>query len=264
MKKRNIIITLLLLLLLLISVGFHCFLIYKTNYNNHSIFKSNNNYNAKENNYNLAFMLETGIGTGVFEQSSSSSWPKDSSGYTFDSSKSACENGSSLSFVNSTGTLSISTNKTDKCYIYFNKVYLWNKYNSIVTYRFCTGAYTLYTYGGNSYSCYDPSVSNTSSGTCGCTYVHTSGTNGYASKCTQFGQQPQSHESAYIEITNNCTCTSEGTSGGSCTITGYTTVSSTALHETQGPGDFISTVTSTTKTYPDNGEYTDGYWYVLQ
>ena len=63
----------------------------------------------------MAIMLEEDDGTYV--KSSTNTWPKE--GYVFNEDKSKCEQGSKLSWNGSTVVLK--TNKSEKCYIYFDK-----------------------------------------------------------------------------------------------------------------------------------------------
>lgn len=72
--------------------------------------------NTNNSNTGIAYMLETGENTGVYEQSNNTNWPTDA---FYNSEKSACENGSTLTYNDNTHQLLINSTKTDKCYIYF-------------------------------------------------------------------------------------------------------------------------------------------------
>ena len=80
--------------------------------------KNDNNKINKDNN-RFAIMLESGVGTDNYEKSTSNTWP--SSGYTYNSERSYCENGSTLEWDNSNDTINIDTRYADKCYVYFDK-----------------------------------------------------------------------------------------------------------------------------------------------
>lgn len=59
-------------------------------------------------NSGIAYMVETGVGTGIYEQASDSTWPTDA---IYNAEKSACEKGSTLSFDASTHKLTINSTK---------------------------------------------------------------------------------------------------------------------------------------------------------
>ena len=67
----------------------------------------------------LTLMLETGPGTGEYQESTSGSWPGDD--YIFNKNMSACENGGELSWDSSTNSVKLLANSSDACYIYFDK-----------------------------------------------------------------------------------------------------------------------------------------------
>ena len=92
-------------------------------------------YLSKENNYNmytsniadkkknsigsfLTLMLETEADSGVYEKSTSSTWPED--GYIFNENLSSCENGGELSWNEELGAVTLHSNKSDSCYVYFD------------------------------------------------------------------------------------------------------------------------------------------------
>ena len=86
-------------------------------------FKDNNktiimNEKKINNNKAISIMLETGIETGVYELSESTSFP--SSGYILNTTKSGCENGSTLSYDKVTKEVIIKGNISDKCYIFLD------------------------------------------------------------------------------------------------------------------------------------------------
>ncbi|MFR5857280.1 MAG: hypothetical protein ACLUFU_05670, partial [Bacilli bacterium] len=65
----------------------------------------------------LTLMLEQDDGT--YQKSSSSLWPK--TGYIFNNVLSECENGDELIWNDELKTITLKTNKLDKCYVYFDK-----------------------------------------------------------------------------------------------------------------------------------------------
>lgn len=101
-----------------------CFVIYRfynaTNVGDTSI------KDIKQNNDMLSMMLETSAGSGKYEVSSLNTWPTD--GYVFNSELSKCENGSAITWDEETNALSFSVNKSEKCYIYFDKVLTLTSY----------------------------------------------------------------------------------------------------------------------------------------
>ena len=71
-----------------------------------------------KNNDLLSIYLETAEGSGEYKVSDDNVFPTE--GYTFNETKSKCENGGSLSFDKSTGQVSMSATSSDKCYVYFD------------------------------------------------------------------------------------------------------------------------------------------------
>ena len=90
MKKRKFI------ALLSISMLILCTFVLKfiSDFNSSFVLKKDSNY-SKHSNL-LSMMLETGEGTGDYKTATSSTWP--TVGYKFNSERSGCENGSSLSW----------------------------------------------------------------------------------------------------------------------------------------------------------------------
>lgn len=78
-----------------------------------------NNITHKDNNY-LSMMLETETGSGNYKISSMNSWPTE--GYVYNEELSKCENGSKLSWDDTSKQVVFSGNLTDKCYVYFDKM----------------------------------------------------------------------------------------------------------------------------------------------
>ena len=67
----------------------------------------------------ISMMLETEAGSGNYEMTTSSSWPTE--GYVFNSELSKCENGGKLSWDDINKRVVMNGNKSDKCYVYFDK-----------------------------------------------------------------------------------------------------------------------------------------------
>jgi hypothetical protein len=110
------------------SIFTNVILLNKDDNQNHKKYKSYAGDTSTTSNSGIAYMVETGVGTGIYEQASDSTWPTDA---IYNAEKSACEKGSTLSFDASTHKLTINSTKTDKCFVYFNKGYLL--YNKILT-----------------------------------------------------------------------------------------------------------------------------------
>ena len=68
----------------------------------------------------ISMMLETKAGSGDYEPSTSSEWP--TTGYVFNSERSMCENGGTLSWNDKTKSVVLTTKVSDKCYVYFDIV----------------------------------------------------------------------------------------------------------------------------------------------
>ena len=88
---------------------------------NSKVINKEDNNKIKVNNNLLSMMLETKAGSGKYEMTTSSSWPTD--GYVFNSELSKCENGSTLSWDDANKQVVFNGNVTDKCYVFFDKVF---------------------------------------------------------------------------------------------------------------------------------------------
>ena len=73
---------------------------------------------SKNNNNILSIMLETSSGSGNYQESSSNLFPRN--GYIFNENLSNCENGSKISWNEENKSVSVKSNKADKCYLYFD------------------------------------------------------------------------------------------------------------------------------------------------
>lgn len=67
----------------------------------------------------LSLMLETDFLSKEYEKSGSNKWPDGE--YVFNAKLSKCENGSKLEWNEKTSSIKMITDKTDKCYVYFDK-----------------------------------------------------------------------------------------------------------------------------------------------
>ena len=79
----------------------------------------NNSEIVKKSHDTISMMLETDPGSGNYELTTASSWPKE--GYIFNSELSKCENGGELSWDDTNKKVLMSGNMSDKCYVYFDK-----------------------------------------------------------------------------------------------------------------------------------------------
>ena len=94
------------------------------------LFTFNNYYASKEviinekNSYlntdnMMSMMYETASGSGEYMVASDNTWPQE--GYVFNERLSGCENGGKLIWDDERKTVTLSTNVSDKCYLYFDK-----------------------------------------------------------------------------------------------------------------------------------------------
>ena len=79
---------------------------------------TNETEERKMNTNALTMMLETGAGSGEYTVASDNTWPQD--GYVFNERFSACENGSALTWDDTTKRVIVEANTVEKCYIYFD------------------------------------------------------------------------------------------------------------------------------------------------
>ncbi len=115
-RKKRIILILSLSLLIFISICLSVGLIRQRQKNTNEVYMENTKTN---NNFGVfAIMLETEAGSGVYEKSTTSTWPGD--GYVFNVNLSSCENGGELSWNEELGAVNLKTNNTEKCYVYFD------------------------------------------------------------------------------------------------------------------------------------------------
>ncbi len=98
--------------LIVLSIGSYTYL---TSKNEGSIDKKEKQ--IKSTNM-LTMMLETEAGSGSYKEVTQSEWPTD--GYEFNEVLSKCENGGIVNWDNDTKKIIMKSNKSDKCYIYFD------------------------------------------------------------------------------------------------------------------------------------------------
>ena len=67
----------------------------------------------------LAMMYEIETDSGEYQTTSDVNWPLE--GYVFNAELSRCENGSAISWDDESQAVVVETNKSDKCYVYFDK-----------------------------------------------------------------------------------------------------------------------------------------------
>lgn len=93
---------------------------------------SENNLKSNNKLNNISILLETDYNSGVYEASNDSSWP--SGNFKFNLKLSRCENGSQLSWDNENKLVLMSSNTSDKCYVYFDKFKVINFYLNDIEY----------------------------------------------------------------------------------------------------------------------------------
>ena len=86
------------------------------NKSNKPVYKSNND--KFDTSGMFTYMLETSRGSGEYKIATDSKWP---SGYEYNATLSYCENGSTLLW-NSTNSVTVNVDVSDKCYLYFDIV----------------------------------------------------------------------------------------------------------------------------------------------
>ena len=140
---------------------------------------TNETEERKMNTNALTMMLETGAGSGEYTVASDNTWPQD--GYVFNERLSACENGSALTWDDTTKRVIVEANTVEKCYIYFDveKPTLASTIEDLYTVDGENGLYyhdadlangaqdNSYRYSGanpNNYVCFGPGVE--AEGTC--------------------------------------------------------------------------------------------------
>ncbi len=67
----------------------------------------------------ITMMYETEAGSKEYVETKDNTWPK--SGYIFNDTLSGCENGGELKYNSENNTVNLLSNKSDRCYVYFDK-----------------------------------------------------------------------------------------------------------------------------------------------
>ena len=118
----------------------------------------------------ITMMYETESGSGIYEETKDTTWPE--SGYIFNENLSGCENGGELEYNSINKTVNLLSNKSDRCYVYFDKydgvwidnVSVTNVTGSSVTLNVGAtsenGSITTYYYSLNDSEEYQESTSN--------------------------------------------------------------------------------------------------------
>ena len=141
-----------------------------TNSNESNIISNTNKDKQVINNNMITMMYETDAGTGIYEETKDTTWPE--SGYIFNENLSGCENGGELEYNSINKTVNLLSNKSDRCYVYFDKydgvwidnVSVTNVTGSSVTLNVGAtsenGSITTYYYSLNDNEEYQESTSN--------------------------------------------------------------------------------------------------------
>mgnify|MGYP004519555041 CR=1 FL=1 len=104
------------ILLIIIVILFIGVITIYSNYNNDIYVDKDKNLS----NSGLSLMIETKLGSGEYTISTSDEWP--TKGYEFNTEKSACENGGTLSWDEENQSVVMTSKSSDKCYAYFDIV----------------------------------------------------------------------------------------------------------------------------------------------
>ena len=115
MKKKILLISsILLTFILIIFVSLN-----NTNNENKNVLSNTNKDTGVINSNMITMMYETDAGTGIYEETKDTTWPE--SGYIFNENLSGCENGGELEYNSINKTVNLLSNKSDNCYVYFDK-----------------------------------------------------------------------------------------------------------------------------------------------
>lgn len=99
----------------LVCVGFTVFISEK-NYTSNVVVNEKSVSNILSNA--ISMLYETEAGSGEYQISTDTTWPQDD--YVFNERLSSCENGGKFSWNEETKRIIMQTNKSDKCYVYFD------------------------------------------------------------------------------------------------------------------------------------------------
>ena len=113
-KKKLLISSILLTFILIVFVSLN-----NTNNENKNILSNTSKDTEVINSNMITMMYETDAGTGIYEETKDTTWPE--SGYIFNENLSGCENGGELEYNSINKTVNLLSNKSDNCYVYFDK-----------------------------------------------------------------------------------------------------------------------------------------------
>ena len=115
MKKKILLISsILLTFILIVFISLN-----NTNNENKNVLSNTNKDKQVINSNMITMMYETEAGTGIYEETKDTTWPE--SGYIFNENLSGCENGGELEYNSINNTVNLLSNKSDNCYVYFDK-----------------------------------------------------------------------------------------------------------------------------------------------
>ena len=115
MKKKILLISsMLVTFILVVFVSLN-----NTNNENKNVLSNTNKDTEVINSNMITMMYETDAGTGIYEETKDTTWPE--SGYIFNENLSGCENGGELEYNSINKTVNLLSNKSDNCYVYFDK-----------------------------------------------------------------------------------------------------------------------------------------------
>ena len=143
MKKRLIVgVLFCVLFVIALACGYFIF-----NNSNDKIVLKNEKIPSKMHTTNaLTMMYETEAGSGEYIVSSDNVWLTD--GYVFNETLSKCENGSILTWDDENKKVLMQANKSDKCYVYFDKAITFTEYITTQVYTGTDGENGLYYHDG--------------------------------------------------------------------------------------------------------------------
>ena len=104
------------LLLIVFGIGVGVTLLYMNN--KYKVYEEEEPKQIKKHVDTISMMLETEAGSGNYEMTTRESWPAE--GYKFNNELSKCENGGEVYWDNENKKVFMSSNSSDKCYIYFD------------------------------------------------------------------------------------------------------------------------------------------------
>ncbi len=115
MKKKILLISsMLLTFILVVFVSLN-----NTNNENKNVLSNTNKDTEVINSNMITMMYETDAGTGIYEETKDTTWPEN--GYIFNENLSGCERGGELEYNSINKTVNLLSNKSDNCYVYFDK-----------------------------------------------------------------------------------------------------------------------------------------------